>query len=111
MVSITNDPTSPISENWSEKSAKEAAAAEGLELDDNHLEVLRALQEYYAHHDEINHINMRELHDALNEKFHYKGGMKYLYSLFPSGPIAQGCRLAGLQAPTGAIDKGFGSVA
>lgn len=110
MVPITSDPTSPVPENWSEKSAKEAAAAEGLVLGDDHLEVLRALQEYYAHH-ETNHVNMRELHDALDERFHYKGGMKYLYSLFPGGPVAQGCRLAGLQAPAGATDKGFGSVA
>jgi tRNA 2-thiouridine synthesizing protein E len=37
--------------------------------------------------------------------------MKYLYTLFPGGPIVQGCRLAGLKAPAGATDRGFGSVA
>jgi len=26
-------------------------------------------------------------------------------------PVAQGCRIAGLKVPRGAIDKGFGSVA
>jgi tRNA 2-thiouridine synthesizing protein E len=54
---------------------------------------------------------MRELQDALEEKFHHKGGMKYLFTLFPGGPVAQGCRLAGLKAPAGATDRGFGSVA
>ena len=58
----------------------------------------------------IKQINVRELHDALDEKFHLSGGMKYVYSLFPGGPIAQGCKLAGLQPPAGSIDKGFGSV-
>lgn len=53
---------------------------------------------------------MRELHDALDEKFHWKGGIGYLYRLFPGGPIAQGCRIAGLRAPAGAVDRGFGSV-
>jgi tRNA 2-thiouridine synthesizing protein E len=55
-------------------------------------------------------VNARELHDALEEKFHVKGGMRYLYVLFPGGPIAQGCRLAGLPTPTGAVDLSFGSV-
>lgn len=111
MVSIANDQTHSFApENWSEKSARDAAATEGLTLSNDHLEVLQALQEYYSRH-EAHHINMRELHDALDEKFHHKGGMKYLYNLFPGGPVAQGCRLAGLQPPAGAVDKGFGSVA
>lgn len=95
--------------NWSENIAKDAASAEGLLLTDEHLEVLHAIQEYYARH-ESNRINMRELHDALDEKFHPNGGMKYLYTLFPGGPVAQGCRLAGIEPPAGAVDKGFGSV-
>lgn len=109
-TSVKNDyARSFISEDWSEDDAKTTATEEGLTLTDDHFEVLHALQEYYSRH-EINLINLRELHDALDEKFHYKGGLKYLYDLFPGGPIAQGCRIAGLQAPAGAVDKGFGSV-
>jgi len=96
-------------ENWNEKDARNMALAEGLELSNDHLEVLYALQEYYSRH-ESKRINVRELHDALDEKFHHNGGMKYVYNLFPGGPIAQGCRLAGLKPPAGAADKGFGSV-
>lgn len=99
-----------MSDDWSDADARKAAAEEGITLTDDHLDLLHALQEYYSRHD-INLINMRELHDALEEKFHHKGGMKYLYDLFPGGPVAQGCRIAGLHAPTGAVDKGFGSVA
>src|SRR5574341_927751 len=48
---------------------------------------------------------------ALDEKFHRQGGIRRLYLLFPGGPVAQGCPLAGLKAPAGATDRGFGSVA
>lgn len=109
-ASVKNDYVrSFILEDWTDENALEIATEEGLTLTDDHFEVLHALQEYYSRH-EINHLNVRELHDALDEKFHHKGGLKYLYDLFPGGPIAQGCRLAGLHAPAGAVDKGFGSV-
>jgi tRNA 2-thiouridine synthesizing protein E len=52
---------------------------------------------------------MRELHDALDERFHASGGMKYLYRLFPRGPVAQGCRIAGLHSPANVVDRSFGS--
>ena len=97
-----------ISEDWTDDDALETATEEGLVLTEDHFDVIHALQEFYSRH-ELKQINVRELHDALEEKFHYKGGMKYLYDLFPSGPVAQGCRMAGLQAPAGAVDKGFGS--
>ena len=50
---------------------------------------------------------MRELHDALDVNFHGKGDIRYLYQIFPGGPVAQGCRIAGLKAPAGATDKSF----
>jgi tRNA 2-thiouridine synthesizing protein E len=95
---------------WTPELARGLAAQEGLKLLEDHWEVVRSLQEFYARHGETA-INLREIKDALEEKFHFKGGMKYLYALFPRGPVAQGCRLAGLKAPAGATDLGFGSVA
>lgn len=104
------DPLFPHApEDWRREYAVAIARDEGIELEDDHWEALRALHDYFARHDSAR-INTRELHDALNEKFHAKGGIKYVYQLFPAGPIAQGCRLAGLQAPASAADKGFGSV-
>jgi tRNA 2-thiouridine synthesizing protein E len=95
---------------WTPETARRLAADEGLALQEDHWEVLRSLQEFYARH-EAAAISLREIKDALEEKFHYKGGLKYLHTLFPRGPVAQGCRLAGLKAPAGAVDLGFGSVA
>ena len=101
-------PYAPL--GWSKNSAMDAAHKENLDLKEDHWATLRALQEYFSRH-EPGDINLRELHDALDEHFHSKGGIKYLYTLFPGGPVAQGCRLAGLEAPVGASDNSFGSVA
>ena len=75
------------------------------ELEEDHWAVILALQEFVAHHDDSKQVNRRLLHDALNEKFHHKGGLGYLYRLLPGGPIAQGCRLSGLEAPVGSVDQ------
>ncbi len=108
---VKKDPKFPHApDDWTDKIALKTAQQEGLNLTEEHWVVLRALQEYFAKHDESAAINVRELYDALDERFHSKGGMRYLYKLFPAGPVAQGCRIAGLKAPAGAVDKGFGSV-
>jgi tRNA 2-thiouridine synthesizing protein E len=96
---------------WTRQDALGVAQTEGLILGDGHWEAVCALQAYFARHDDIPSINLRELHDALDEHFHHAGGIKYLYRLFPGGPIAQGCRVAGLKAPFLATDMSFGSVA
>jgi tRNA 2-thiouridine synthesizing protein E len=109
--SAGKDPQFPHApEGWTRARAAEAARREGLELAEEHWEALRALQEYFDRH-AAGAVNLRELHDALDERFHRQGGIRRLYSLFPGGPVAQGCRIAGLKAPAGATDRGFGSVA
>ena len=106
-----SDPLFPYAPpDWRREAALELARQEQLTLGDDHWAVVRGLQEFFARH-EYGAVNLRELHDALDEKFHHKGGMKYLYTLLPGGPIAQGCRLAGLKPPAGATDPSFGSVA
>lgn len=107
---LSSDPRFPYApDDWTRELVSRLAADEDLKLNDDHWVAIRALQEYFVKH-ELASINVRELHDALDEKFHDRGGLKYLYELFPGGPIAQGCKLAGLTPPTGATDKGFGSV-
>jgi tRNA 2-thiouridine synthesizing protein E len=95
---------------WTPDAALAIARQESLALSDDHWELVRGLQGFFARHEQ-GAISLRELSDALEEKFHFKGGMKYLYTLLPGGPIAQGCRLAGLKPPAGSIDRSFGSVA
>ena len=93
---------------WSPADADKTAVADGLQPGDGHWDAVRALQEYFSKNELDLHI--RELHDALDEKFHQKGGIKFLYKLLPGGPVAQGCRIAGLHPPPGSNDPSFGSV-
>ncbi|MGD0639358.1 MAG: TusE/DsrC/DsvC family sulfur relay protein [Roseiarcus sp.] len=108
---VSRDPDFPEAPvEWTRQSAQAIAKQEELTLTDEHWEVIRALQNYYARHDWAA-INLRDLHDALDERFHIRGGLKHLYEIIPGGPIAQGCRLAGLKAPFMATDTSIGSVA
>ena len=92
---------------WELAEAKEEINNSGIPFSDDHLVIIQALQSYFATHDKP---NRRELTDALEEHFHHKGGLKYLYTLLPKGPIAQGCIIAGLTPPAGSVDQSFGSV-
>lgn len=104
------DPVFPYARSdWSPANAELLAQDLGLKLTVAHWEMINGLQEYFSKH-ETGHIDARELHDALDERFHEFGGLKRLYQLFPGGPIAQGCRLAGLDVPSGATNNSFGSV-
>jgi tRNA 2-thiouridine synthesizing protein E len=104
--SIDSFPNAP--HGWSIEAAIEMATTDGIALSDDHWQLISALQEYYA---KVEHPNLRQLKDALDEKFHARGGIKYLRQFIPSGPVAQGCKLSGLGVPPGTVDRSFGSVA
>ena len=105
-VSIDSFPNAPL--GWSIKTAETVASADGITMNDDLWELVSALQEYYG---KVEHPRLRQVKDALEEKFHQKGGIKYLHKIVPTGPVAQGCKLAGLEVPPGTVDKSFGSVA
>lgn len=107
-MNLSNDSFLHAPDGWSMENTEAVAKAEGITMSDDHWQLVSALQEYYA---KVEHPKLRQVKDALNEKFHAQGGVKYLHQLVPSGPIAGGCKLAGLDVPAGAIDKSFGSVA
>ena len=104
-MNIQDFPNAP--DDWSIEDATTEASNLGIDLSDDHWQVVHALHEYFGKNDTI---NRRELTDALEEKFHAQGGLKYLYKLLPGGPVAQGCALAGIGQPAGSVDQSFGSV-
>lgn len=92
---------------WSRETAQALAAAEGLELGGDHWKVIEFLRSRYVSRGPATHA--RKLSAELNEHFAAEGGGRFLYMLFPGGPVAQGSRLAGVPAPSDARDLSFGS--
>ena len=84
------------------------AVKEGIELTDEHLGVIEWLRDFYLEVGEAKHG--RELEEMLDEVFSRHGGRKFLWRLFPGGPVTQGSLLAGLPIPPHTGDKGFGTV-
>ncbi len=73
------------------------ARSQRMELTPAHLEVVRFLQTYTSEHRSI--PDARELVEAMAQHFERQGGRRYLYRLFPKGPVAQASRIAGLEIP------------
>lgn len=95
--------------NWSEAQAQSIAEAMGIKLTDEHWEVIRFLRIYYENVGN-DMPPAREFSQALDERFKDKGGLRYLYGLFPDGPVNQGGRVAGIGIPKDATNRSFGSV-
>ena len=93
---------------WNDDVAERLATAEGITLTDGHWEVVRFLRERYRRVGPAK--SGRVLAEELDRGFHDRGGSKYLYGLFPKGPVAQGSRIAGLPLPAYTTDPSFGSV-
>ena len=83
-------------QDWSEDFARARAKEEGLELTEEHWEVIRFLRDYYQEHSVQAQVRVmiqyfRQLWGA------ERGNNRYLHELFPiGGPQKQGNRLAGL---------------
>ena len=93
---------------WDESLAEELAAQEGIELSSDHWQVIHFLRSHHIKHGLVG--NARELTRVLSDRFAEQGGNRYLFKLFPNGPVIQASRIAGLPIPTSSIDPSFGSV-
>jgi len=82
--------------DWSEAFARAEATAEGLDLTDEHWEVVRFLREFYARHGV--QAAVREMVKHFRKVWGpERGTSRYLHAIFPNGgPQKQGNRLAGL---------------
>ncbi|MDX2289357.1 MAG: TusE/DsrC/DsvC family sulfur relay protein [Hyphomicrobiaceae bacterium] len=92
---------------WTREAAIASARADDLELTPAHFAVIELLQKIYIEKGRAPHA--RYLATLLYDTFAAEGGSRYLYQLFPAGPVAQGSRLAGTPAPHDTKDLSFGS--
>ena len=95
-------------DDWSQEQALEMAREEGIQLEDAHWEVIYFLRDHCRDHGTS--CTARHIIKALSRRFEDRGGKRYLYSLFPHGPVYQASRLAGLPLPPSTLDLSFGSV-
>lgn len=88
-------------DEWSEGFARALAAQEGLELTDEHWQVIHFIREYYEEHDV--QAQVRDMVRHFREVWGPgKGNSRYLHDLFPmGGPQKQGNRLAGMRKTKG----------
>ena len=93
--------------DWDIDKARTLAKEEGISLEEDHIAVIEYLRQTYEKHGPIRHA--RTLTQALEARFAGKGGLKYLYTLFPSGPVTQGCRFAGIPEPGDSVNPSFGT--
>lgn len=88
--------------DWDEDVAVELAKDENLEMTETHWGLVDYFREYYQErkvHPTM-HLVVKDLGKSLGESFHEeKAYVKYLYELFPSDPISQLCKIAGLPKP------------
>lgn len=95
-------------DRWNAMIAGELADGEGIELTDTHWEVIHFLRSHYQRCGPC--PSGRALQALMEEQFTRQGGRKYLYHLFPRGPVVQACKIAGLPLPAHSTDIAFGSV-
>lgn len=92
---------------WNAMIACELAKAEGIDLAAEHWEVIHFLRSYYQRCGPF--PSGRAAQGVLEDHFARQGGRKYLYHLFPHGPVVQALTIAGLPLPAYSLDKSFGS--
>jgi tRNA 2-thiouridine synthesizing protein E len=96
-------------DEWSPDIARKIAAEEGLTLTDEHFQVLNFLRDYFINQNGSTE-DAHQILRSTEEYFANKGGRRWLYQLFPRGPMVQGMKIAGLPVPPHATDPSFGSV-
>lgn len=93
-------------EDWSPQMTEKIASGLGIRLTPAHLAVVQFLRDHYR--DNGPAASGRVLLTALQERFAKEGGGRYLYRLFPGGPVTQGSRIAGLPEPPFSHSDSFG---
>ena len=88
-------------EDWDEEFAKELAERDGVQLYNDHWELIYYFREYSEEYmtNPTMHTLIRDL-GSKSARFHdRKAYEKHIYNLFPCDPVHEICKLAGLPLP------------
>ncbi len=88
-------------DEWSESYTRELAKRDGIELYDDHWELIFYFREYYEENltSPTMHTLVRDF-GGKDKRFHdRKAYERHVYSLFPFDPVHEICKLAGLPLP------------
>jgi tRNA 2-thiouridine synthesizing protein E len=89
-------------EDWTEEYATAVAERDGIELFNDHWELIWYFREYFAEEQKnpTMHTIVRNLGKMKGGHFHdQKAYEQHIYHLFPSDPVHEICKLAGLPMP------------
>ncbi|MDF0750353.1 TusE/DsrC/DsvC family sulfur relay protein [Marinobacter sp. 71-i] len=90
-------------ERWTPRVAEVIANEDGIDLSENHWEIIEFLRFFYKEH-EVSPPSNRLFVKAVKERFgEEKGNSIYLMQLFPGTPAKTACRIAGLPRPTNCL--------
>ena len=67
----------------------------GVILTDKHWDAINFVKNFYDYHED-EALQVRDYNNALKGKYAEQGGLKYLYTLFPDGPVNTVAQLTGI---------------
>lgn len=105
---IHDDDATEAFKAWTAEKAEEIAARTNIILSSEHWKVIDFLRLHFSNTGPLKHA--RDLTEVLNERFVDEGGSRYLYELFPEGPVNQGCQIAGVPVPADTKNLSMGSI-
>ena len=82
-------------EDWNEDVARHIAELEGIDLTEQHWDIINFLRDEYFNNSQ-HQPNTRQILKAMEQKWGRKLAQKDIYDLFPKDPSKQGGRVAGL---------------
>jgi len=89
-------------EDWNETVAYALAEMNAITLTKAHWEIIYFIRDYYRKFNHLpnSRIFTKAIHNTLGKD---KGNSRYLYRLFPDGPLKYACKIGGLPKPTSCI--------
>jgi len=83
---------------WHPQLALRIAEAEDIDMNDDHWAVVNFLRRYYEDYAIVPAVRVltRAISNTLGPD---KGNSRFLYKLFPGGPLRQACKIAGMPRP------------